>query len=200
MKLGHWSSTGQRYKTLKHTSSKSHPQLFSFFFLFPWKASKVNIYTPIKRFSECRLSLAAKICPPKRLQGNSLSASLRELFSQDCKSEGCLGCAWMHLITVQELIRFPAMLQCGCAISLHRLFCEATLQMQMLCTASFAYIVGVPCYSNFLDWCISSAYIIPVWVTHEQYVFQKNLHKWSSGPWHCTAGNTQKSVHCAWIS
>lgn len=153
MKLGHWSSTGHRYKTLKHASGKSHPQLFSLslFSLFPGKASKVNIYIPIKRFSEHHLSLTAKICPPKRLQGNLLSASLRELLSQDCRSEGCLGCAWMHPSSVQELIQFSVMLQCGHAISPHGLLCEAVLQMQMLYTASFAHIVGVPCYSNFLD-------------------------------------------------
>lgn len=63
MRLGHCSSNGHRQKRLKHTSGKSHPQLF---FFFPGKASKVNIYIHIKRFSEHHLSLTAKIWPPKK--------------------------------------------------------------------------------------------------------------------------------------
>lgn len=40
--------------------------ILSFFFFFPGKASKVNIYIHIKRFSEHHLSLTAKIWPPKK--------------------------------------------------------------------------------------------------------------------------------------
>lgn len=34
LRLGYRNSTGHRYRKLKHTSGKSHPQLFSLFFFF----------------------------------------------------------------------------------------------------------------------------------------------------------------------
>lgn len=59
--------------------------ILSFFFFFSGKASKVNIYIHIKRFSEHHLPLAAKIWPPEKAARQIVVCSSRRAPFTGCK-------------------------------------------------------------------------------------------------------------------